>query len=149
MSSLLAKHWSSWSHLEELRRIECLVLDRVLRRQFLFCSVWGMALCVTWYESLYRQHWFTGSIVNWYSKDKIYDVGDCASSGNYCLLIETTNVWSISRAADCCIDNLFVEFCKQVDRKIHLRQLIQIQNCYCWGSTQRHVFLGVRDVRNS
>ena len=40
MGSLLAKHWSSWSLLEELRRLVCLILVRVLWRQFLFCSVW-------------------------------------------------------------------------------------------------------------
>ena len=40
VDSELAKHWSSWSHLEELRRMWCLVLDKFLRLQFLFCSIW-------------------------------------------------------------------------------------------------------------
>ena len=49
-------------------------------------------------------------------------------------------MWSILRAADCGIDNLFVGFVKQVDMKIRLLQLIQIQDCYCGGSTQRQIY---------
>ena len=91
MGSLLAKLWSSWSHLEELRRIGCLVLDRVLRLQFLFCSVWCMALFATWYENVLHATLVDRGVVRASIRRIKFTICEIVHPlRNYYLLIETT-----------------------------------------------------------